>query len=310
MRDPLHHGHPPLRYFAFFAALALASAQQPPAFDLRGDLGVTPKTGSFAYDPATREFRLTGGGANLWGAADAGFFAWRRISGDVTITADVRFLGTGAVAHRKAVLMIRQDLTPGSAYADVALHGDGLTSLQYRPTAGAQTAEIRSSLTAPTRIRIERRGNTFTIYAGQPGAELTPAGPQTVALADPVYIGIGVCSHDANVLETAVFSNVTVQPPAPRYRSRITIYDLATRANRTLYTADQVIEAPNWSRDGSFLLVNTNGNLYRLPVASPNPQLEKLDMGDGGWRCNNDHDLTRDGRLLAFSASSPNSRQS
>jgi Tol biopolymer transport system component len=96
-----------------------------------------------------------------------------------------------------------------------------------------------------------------------------------------------------------------------RYRSKITVYDLAAKSSTTVYQADQIIEAPNWSRDGSFLLVNTGGNLYRLPVkGAGKPVLEKIDLGPGGYRCNNDHDLTRDGKLLAFSASSPTSRQS
>jgi Tol biopolymer transport system component len=94
-----------------------------------------------------------------------------------------------------------------------------------------------------------------------------------------------------------------------RYRSKITIFDLATRQSTVLYTADQVIEAPNWSRDGKFLLVNTGGGLYRLSVAGE-PKLEKIDLGEGGYRCNNDHDFTRDGKLLAFSASSAASRAS
>ena len=284
-------------------------------FEDKGDLGVTPKTGSMEYAAASGEYRVTGGGANIWGTEDALYFAWRRISGDVTLTADVRFLGTGAVAHRKAVLMVRQDLTPGSAYADIALHGDGLTSLQFRPKAGAETQEIKSDVSAPTRIRLVRRGNSFTVYAGSPGGELAPSGPQTVELKDPVYVGIGVCSHDANVLETAVFSNVQVQQqPRPqaaaqRYRSKITIFDMATRANRTVYQADQVIEAPNWSRDGKFLLVNTNGNLYRLPVSGP-AELQQINLGEGGYRCNNDHDFSFDGKMLAFSASSASSRVS
>ena len=50
----------------------------------------------------------------------------KKVSGDVAITADVNFIGTGAVAHRKAALMIRQSLDADSAYADVAVHGDGL----------------------------------------------------------------------------------------------------------------------------------------------------------------------------------------
>src|SRR4051794_13308338 len=169
-------------------AVACAFAQTPSLFDAQADLGGTPKTGSFQYDANTGEDRLTGGGANIWAAEDAAFFAWKRLFGDVTLTADVQFLGAGAVAHRKAVLMVRQDLTPGSAYADIALHGDGLTSLQYRPSAGAQTAEIKSTVTAPTRLRITRRGNVFTIYAGKPGEELVAAGPLTLALPDPVYV--------------------------------------------------------------------------------------------------------------------------
>jgi Tol biopolymer transport system component len=100
------------------------------------------------------------------------------------------------------------------------------------------------------------------------------------------------------------------QPPQhQQYRSKITIYDLAARTSTTLYQADQVIEAPNWSRDGKWLLVNTGGNLYRLPV-SGEPKLDKIDLGPGGYRCNNDHDLSKDGTMLAFSASTPDSRAS
>lgn len=298
-----------------FAALA-ALAQEPGAgvFESSGDIGVTPKTGGL--ERAAGKYRVTGGGANIWANEDAFYFVWKRISGDSTIAADIEFEGAGAVAHRKAVLMFRQDLTPGSAYVDVAVHGDGLTSLQFRPAAGAPTQEIRSMVTHPDRVRIERRGNQFTIFAGKRGEVLVSTGPQAMELTGDVYVGIGVCSHDANVLETAVFSNVQVeQARAPatlqRYRSKITIYDLVTRSARTLYQTDTVVEAPNWSRDGTFLLVNTGGNLYRLPVnGSGESTLEKIDLGTAGYRCNNDHDYSRDGKWLAFSASSPSSRQS
>jgi TolB protein len=94
-----------------------------------------------------------------------------------------------------------------------------------------------------------------------------------------------------------------------RYRSQITIFDMTSRSTRLLYQADEVIEAPNWSRDGKFLLVNTGGSLYRLPV-NGEAKLDKIDLGDVGYRCNNDHDFSPDGKWLAFSASSPSSRQS
>ncbi len=308
--------HALLRLSLITLALAAALAAQTAVgqFESRQDIGATPAAGSAQFDASRNEYRVTGGGANIWGAADALQFAWKRISGDVRFTADVQFIGVGAVNHRKAVLMLRQSLAPDSAYADVALHGDGLTSLQFRSAAGGKTEELRSTLNGPTRIRIERRGNQFTIYAGKPGEELLSTGPQTVVLTDPVYAGIGVCSHDEKILETAVFSNVQIEPlppvaARPRYRSKVTVFDLATRKSETVYTADEVVEAPNWSRDGKYLLVNTRGDLFRLPVGGP-AQLEKIDLGPVGYRCNNDHDLSRDGRYLAFSASTRESRQS
>ncbi|HLJ16635.1 MAG TPA: hypothetical protein VKV15_19215 [Bryobacteraceae bacterium] len=304
----------------FFASLSLVSicscglSAEVGIFENHGDIGDTPKAGSIEYNASSGEYRVTGGGANIWAAKDAFQFAWKRVSGDITITADVRFIGKGAVPHRKAVLMVRQSLDPDAAYADVALHGSGLTSLQYRPTAGAMTQEMRSPVEGPVRIQIERRGNQFTILAGKPGGELTSTGPVTVALHDPVYVGIGLCSHDANSLETAVFSNVNIQTPSPaagahqRYRSLISIFDIRDKSVRVLYAANEVWEAPNWSRDGKFLLANSGGNLYRIPVereAKP----EKIEVGPG-VHCNNDHDFSHNGKLLAFSASTPSSHGS
>lgn len=283
-------------------------------FETHGGLGSTPRKGSLEYDAAKESYRVTGGGANMWGAEDALHFVWKRVSGDFALQADVEFIGAGAVAHRKAVLMVRQDLTAGSRYADLALHGDGLTSLQFRSEPGGPTGEIRSPVKAPTRIRLERIGDTFTISAGKPGEELIRSGPRLVKLSDPVYAGIGVCSHDANVLETAVFSNVRMEPierpTNQRFRSRVAIFDVESRTSRAVYESNQIVEAPNWSRDGKYLLVNTGGDLYRLPLGTASePLLEKIDLG-GEYRANNDHDFSFDGRLLAFSASSPSSRQS
>jgi TolB protein len=284
--------------------LAMASGAFAQTFDGSGDIGETPRMGRIEMGPP---MRVTGGGANVWGNADALFFAWKRITGDVTISADVAFEGTGVNAHRKAMLMLRQDLMPGSIYADVALHGDGLTSLQYRETAGGTTKELRSTVTGPARIQIERRGNQIRIGAAKAGEPIVWTGPQTLAFNGPIYAGLGMCSHDAQVLETAVFSNVRIEQ-APQYRSKVTIYDFATKATRTVHEMDGVMEAPNWSRDGKFLLVNTGGNLYRLPVGGG--KLEQIDLGPGGYRCNNDHDFSRDGKRLGFSASSSASRQS
>jgi TolB protein len=77
--------------------------------------------------------------------------------------ANAQFMGTGAMSHRKAALMIRQSLAPDSAFADAVVHGDRLTSLQFRPTAGAMSQDVRviakSDVSAPLHLRIERHGD-------------------------------------------------------------------------------------------------------------------------------------------------------
>src|SRR5689334_1182292 len=124
--------------FGVIAAISIARAETVGTFEDHADVGETPKHGSAAFDSTTGEYRITGGGANIWGTADAFQFVWKKMSGNMALSADVKFIGTGAVAHRKAVLMIRQSLAADAPYADVAIHGDGLTSLQYRTAAGGQ----------------------------------------------------------------------------------------------------------------------------------------------------------------------------
>lgn len=199
------------------AAVALTSraANELGLFQGNKDIGVTPKKGKATYDPVNGLYRVTGGGANIWLQTDAFQYVYRQLSGDLALGADIDFVGKGAEAHRKAALMIRQDLKPESAYVDVALHGDGLTALQYRTSAGAATEELRSDVKSPVRIHIERHGNTFTVSAGNPGQEMRTTGPVTVVMHDPVYVGLAVCSHDAQVLESAVFSNVVLEAEKP-----------------------------------------------------------------------------------------------
>src|SRR5205085_1780088 len=150
------------------------------------------------------------GGSNMWGPTDAFHFVWKRMTGNFTISAEIHFIGQGSEDHRKAVLAVRQNLDANAPYADVALHGDGLTALQFRPIAGAETSEVRSTINAPVRLRIERRGAQFLMSVEKSGQSDISI-PATVSLDGPVYVGIGVCSHDAQVLETAVFSNVRVE---------------------------------------------------------------------------------------------------
>ena len=121
------------------------------------DIGTT-REGSTVYSPSTGACQVTGGGADIWGTTDDFHFTWVQVLGDVNLTADVRFPASSAERLRKAVLMIRQSLDPGSAYADVAIHGDGHINLQFRTVAGGKTDDTLSNHYGSTRLRILAQG--------------------------------------------------------------------------------------------------------------------------------------------------------
>ena len=178
------------------------------AFENQSDVGDVKRPGSAEFDAAKHQYRITGSGANIWGKQDAFHFVWRKVRSDLTMSANVQFVGQGKNAHRKACLMVRQDLEPDAAYADVAVHGDGLISLQYRPTRGGTTLEVKSPVKNPATVQLERRGDRFTLFVAPKGEPLHAVGSVTVALHGPAYAGLAVGSHELEISETAIFSNV------------------------------------------------------------------------------------------------------
>ena len=88
-------------------------------------------------------------------------------------------------------------------------------------------------------------------------------------------------------------------PPKPVVTSFICVLDLKTRAERVVWTGERHFEAPNWSPDGKWLVVNSGGSLYRLSVNGGEP--EKIDTGAVN-RLNNDHGISPDGKRLVISA--------
>jgi len=200
------------------AASGMVVAQQRPSgsrsiFEGSADIGKT-KAGSTVYEPAGNVYRVTGGGADMWGAADDFHFSWVRLSGDAALTADIQFPWASKAPLEKAVLIVRQSLDPASPYADVAIHADGHITLQYRATAGGKTADVTAAEHGSTRLRIERSGNRFTAYTGSADGKLTAFSNTTIAMEEPVYVGIGVCAHDAEGLTTVSFSHVSIERPA------------------------------------------------------------------------------------------------
>ena len=203
--------------FLFLAVLAAARADGSlGAFTDHGDVGSVSKPGTVTYDPAAGTYTVGASGANMWAKADAMQFVWTKKSGDFSIAADIGFVGTSAQPHRKACLVIRQNLDPGSPYVDAAYHGSGLTSIQFRDTADGMTREIECMTDSPTRVRLDRIGDVVYLSVGYAGGKPAPSGASfKLAMADPVYVGLAVCAHDDNAFENAVFSNVEIGRASP-----------------------------------------------------------------------------------------------
>ena len=275
-------------------------------FETHGDVGTVLHQGSVEYDAAHKSYTISGSGENMWSTSDAFQFVWKKMSGDVSLTADINFLTKTGNEHKKAVLILRQNLDADSVYADVALHASGLTSLQFRDEKGAVTREVRSILSAPKRLRIVKRGDYVYMALGL-GDSVQPAGGWLrIPLQGEFYVGLGVCSHDKDVVEQAVFSNVDLSRPAPSSEKPTLYSTLETVAidsadRSVVYLTPGHFEAPNWTRDGKAFLFNQDGRIQRLEVGGTSPVAIETGFAN---RCNNDHGISPDATELAISDNS------
>ncbi|MEI6105950.1 MAG: hypothetical protein WCR49_02955 [Opitutae bacterium] len=267
------------------------------------DIGAPKHPGTVDYDATQRTYTIGGGGVNMWSKTDSFHYVWQQVEGDIALSADIRFVGQSAEPHRKACLVIRQNLEADSAYVDAALHGDGLTSLQFRSGPGDVTREVQTAIAAPTRLGIMKIGDTaYMTLAGADGV-MRPSGCSVrLPFKGPFYIGLGVCAHQAEGFERAVFSKVEIGAPNPSVqavRSSLETITLASQDRRSVYHTNELIEAPNWTPDGKALVFNGGGRIYRLPLAGT-AMPELIDTGFA-VKCNNDHGLTPNGATLIIS---------
>src|SRR5262245_56094920 len=105
------------RLLLFLLIVASAYGAETGLFHGNTEVGGPKRTGSTGFDAANGAYTVTGGGKNMWFTNDAFHFVWKKVSGDVTLAADVAFRGSGGDPHRKACLIVRQNLEPDSAYA-------------------------------------------------------------------------------------------------------------------------------------------------------------------------------------------------
>ena len=290
---------------AMFQTNLIAQVEPMGIFEHHEDIGNPKLKGAVVYDKIDQTYTVNGAGINMWATADQFHFLWKKIKGDFMINATVRFIGKGTDPHRKIGIIARDKLTTDSKYADACVHGDGLTSLQFRSGDGAQTEQAVLASYHPTEIELQRTGDTLTFSAATFGENYKSVSKK-IALNDEVYAGIFICSHNGDVMEKAVFSNVRIIiPPAKDYRpyrdyigSHIEIMDVQTGLRKIVFSAPNSLQAPNWTNDGKHLIYNAEGLLYKFDIATGTPTVLNSGFAKNN---NNDHVLSFDGKQMAIS---------
>ena len=289
------------------------------AFEGQSDVGNVEPPGATHYDQGTGVYTLTAAGANTWYHVDNFHYAWKKMSGDVALSAVISFppqqYAHDPNPHRKAMLMFRQSLDPGAVYVDVAQHGSGMTALQYRRERGANTEDIELNVDAPRTIRIEKRGDTFTLFLSMHGEALHQVGASVrLQLREPFFVGLGAVSHDVSTTDTVAFSHVGLQPlPALAPAASVTLYStLQTvqiedqyRRAAVIRTVQGSMQSANWAPDRKSIYVYEEGQILKIPYLTPEGGGAPQTIDVGTLRgCSGNFGLSPDGKSLAVSCTS------
>ncbi len=200
-------------------------------FEGQSDIGSALVPGSASYDAGTNAYTIHSAGYNVWYTRDEFRYLWKKMSGDVSLAADIAYPDASGYGDRKAVLVIRQSLDDDSKEAVVALHGAGMVHLAWRAEKGVRMKDMEYRIggrgrpggaspdslvtVAAKRIGIEKRGDEFSLFVSLEGEPMHQFGaPITLHLDAPFYVGIGFCSHLPDKADTAVLSDVLLENSA------------------------------------------------------------------------------------------------
>lgn len=159
------------------------------------DIGATGIAGS--ANASAGAWTVAGSGTDIWGNADAFHYAYQRLNGNGSVILRVTGVGNMNV-WAKGGILIREDLTPGSRHAMIAVTlGNGVSLLSRATPGTASTSVNTAGLVAPRWIKLTRAGDRFTAYQSADGAVWTLAcTTRLIGMQPSVLAGIAICSHD------------------------------------------------------------------------------------------------------------------
>jgi hypothetical protein len=201
-----------LLFVCLLVATAYAQTGKFGSFTNSDDVGAPPIKGSAEFDAATGQYKITGSGTDIWGSADQFHYVWREMPGNFAVAATAKFLTEG-IGHRKAVIMLRKSLDTDSPFVQLAIHGDGTPSVQFRNAKADNTNTVDFPIEGPGiwKLKLVRQGSTITVWIGKDSAPLKELGHTLTQLGSPILVGLGVSSHTQAATNTVLFSDVSVE---------------------------------------------------------------------------------------------------
>ncbi|WP_216838997.1 hypothetical protein [Caulobacter sp. S45] len=203
-------------------------------FDGQADVGAALTSGHATYQAG--KYTITSAGYNVWYTRDEFRYLFKKMSGDVSLAADIAYPNPAGYGDRKAVLIIRQSLDDDAKEALVALHGGGMIHLAQRPAKGIRISDMEYRIGSrgglpggaspdslvtldAKRLGIEKNGDKISLWVSEQGEPMHQFGaPITLHLDGPFYVGIGFVSHLPTTLDTAELSNVVLDNVAGKVR--------------------------------------------------------------------------------------------
>jgi hypothetical protein len=205
-------------------------------FENQSDVGGPLVPGSASYDAAARSYTITSAGYNIWYTRDEFRFLWKKMTGDVSLSASIDWPKEDGFGDRKAVLIIRQGLNDDAPEVLAAEHGAAMVQFARREQRNTRIKDMEYQVGSrgglpggsspdalvklqPARIGLEKTGDSFQFWVSWQGEPIQKLGaPITLHLDGPFYAGIGFASHLPATTATVKVRDVVLENRAGRIR--------------------------------------------------------------------------------------------
>ncbi|WP_082112274.1 family 10 glycosylhydrolase [Paenibacillus sp. DMB20] len=163
--------------------------------------------GDVVYHSSKKQFSLSSRSTDIWGRADRLNFIYQPVKGDTEMILQVRSMDR-LHGWAKAGIMIRESLSHDSKHADMMITSENGAAFQYRQETKGSTTDQTADGSAPSWLKLSRKGNTFIGSISADGRNWAAVGTVSIPMDQQVYIGIALSNPGDDPGSKAVFTNV------------------------------------------------------------------------------------------------------